>query len=534
MEIREAINRFKKAGQIKSWADGVFALYEDEKDYEQVKELRRYLRAKVADAPEEYMQLLRRSYMLTAPDKFDDYMIAMEWDRETKFYLPRRECLKDMVSMLQDLTDDKTDIACCSMPPGVGKSGVGILYCTFLGGRDPLNGIMLSSHKNTFLQGAYQEVLREVNSAEYNWKEIFPGRSVALTDAKNLNIGIDKAQRFNTFQFVSISAGMAGLARAKQLLYCDDLIEGTEEAFSIERLNTKWSKYTVDLVQRKSGPCKELHIATRWSVHDIIGRLAELHEGDPRFAMLNIPATDEAETHSNFDFGPIRDSFPLEKYMQIKNTMDSLSYGALYMGQPVEREGLVYQRENLRRYVDLPEGDPDAVLAVCDTAEGGGDDTVLPVFAVYGDEHYLIDAVVTSALPEYSDAMCAQVLFRQKVQKCQFESNSAGGRTADKVSELLKKMGGYCNITKRRTTGNKETKIIVESDWVKECVLFPDDRLLERGGAIWTLMNKLCSYTHMGKNAHDDVPDAMAQYAIFYRNLSGRPARLIDRSQWMI
>ena len=143
MEIREAINRFKKAGQIKSWADGVFALYEDEKDYEQVKELRRYLRAKVADAPEEYMQLLRRSYMLTAPDKFDDYMIAMEWDRETKFYLPRRECLKDMVSMLQDLTDDKTDIACCSMPPGVGKSGVGILYCTFSGGRDPLNGIML-------------------------------------------------------------------------------------------------------------------------------------------------------------------------------------------------------------------------------------------------------------------------------------------------------------------------------------------------------------------------------------------------------
>lgn len=281
MDIRGALLRFRRAGKVREWAECVIDLYGEEKDYDEVKDLRRFLRLNVGSSPEEYINLLRQSYIMTARDKFDDYMIAMEWDRENKFYLPRRTCLQNMVGILQDLTDDKADIACISMPPGVGKSGVGLLYCTFLGGRDPINGIMLSSHKNQFLQGAYQEILREVNSPEYNWKEIFPERKVAVTDAKNLSIGIDKAQRFNTFQFVSISAGMAGLARAKQLLYCDDLIEGTEEAFSIERLNTKWSKYSVDLVQRKSGPCKELHIATRWSVHDIIGRLEELHEGDP-------------------------------------------------------------------------------------------------------------------------------------------------------------------------------------------------------------------------------------------------------------
>lgn len=534
MDIREAANRFKSAGRIPDWADCCMELYKEEDDYDSIKNLRRYLRQNIGDSPEEYLALLRRSYMLTAPDKFDDYMIAMEWDRENKFYLPRRASLHNMVGMLQDLTDDKADIAAVSMPPGVGKSGVGILYCTFLGGRDPLNGIMLSSHKNQFLQGAYQEVLREVGSSEYNWKEIFPGRSIAVTDAKNLSIGIDKAQRFNTFQFVSISAGMAGLARAKQLLYCDDLIEGTEEAFSIERLNTKWSKYSVDLVQRKSGPCKELHIATRWSVHDIIGRLSEMHQGDPRFLVMNIPATDEAETYSNFDFGSIRDSFPLERFLEIKATMDPISYGALYMGQPVEREGLVFQREDLRRYVSLPEGEPDLVLAVCDTAEGGGDDTVLPVFAVYGDEHYLIDAVVSNALPEIVDPLCANILVRQKVQKCQFESNSAGGRTADKVDELVKKLGGYCNITKKRTTQNKETKILVESDWVKEYCLFPDERLIDRSGMVAALINKLCSYSHMGKNPHDDVPDALAQYAQFYRNLSGSKVKLIERNRFFI
>lgn len=530
MKLSEALKKFKNLKKVPEWRDACIEVYKESKDYNEVKGLRRYLRSNISDDPELYLSYLRDLYILTAPDSFDDYMIAMEWDRENKFYLPRRNSLHVMVNMLQDLLDDKADIAACSMPPGTGKSGVGIFFCTMLGGRDPLNGIMLSSHKNQFLQGAYQEVLREINSPEYNWKSIFPDRKVVVTDAKNLSIGVDAAQRFNTFQFVSISAGMAGLARAKQLLYCDDLIEGTEEAFSYERLKTKWSKYSVDLVQRKSGPCKELHIATRWSVHDIIGRLIEMHEGDPRFEVLNIPATNDEETISNFDYGNIRDSFPLERFMEIKKTMDPISYGALYMGQPVEREGLVYQRDTLRRYLELPEGEPDAVLGVCDTADGGGDDVVLPVFAVYGNDHYLIDAVVSNALPEVTDNLCAQVLFRQKVQRCQFESNSAGGRTADKVNDIVKSLGYHCNITKKFTSQNKETKILVESDWVKEHVLFPDDRLLDPTGSLNRLIGKLCSYTHMGKNAHDDVPDAMAQYAQFYRLMVGAKAELVDRS----
>ena len=534
MDINSALKKFRKAKKVPEWRDCVIEVYREGKDYDSVVDLRKYLRKNIADSPEEYLDYLKDLYVLTARDKFDDYMIAMEWDRGNKFYLPRRNSLLQMVGMLQKLTDDEADIACISMPPGTGKSGVGLFYCSFLGGRDPINGILTSSHKNQFLQGAYQEVLREVSSEEYNWGAIFPERSVAVTDAKNLSIGIDVAQRFNTFQFASIGAGLAGLARAKQLLYCDDLIEGTEEAFSIERLNAKWQRYTVDLVQRKSGPCKELHIATRWSVHDIIGRLTELHEGDPRFLVLNIPATNDEETVSNFDYGNIRDSFTLERFKEIKGTMDSISYGALYMGRPVEREGLVYHPDSLRRYLELPEGDPDAILGVCDTAEGGGDDTCLLVFAVYGDEHYLIDGVCSDALPEFTDPMCANVLARQNVQKCQFESNAAGGRTADKIDSILRGMGKHCNITKRRTTGNKETKIIVESDWIKEHVLFPDGRLLDKQGTLNKIINKLCSYSHKGKNPHDDVPDAFAQYSQFYRNIFGYSVQLLDRRKYFI
>ena len=44
-----------------------------------------------------------------------------------------------------------------------------------------------------------------------------------------------------------------------------------------------WEVYTTDLRQRKIGDhCKELHIATRWSVHDVIGRLEREYAGDER------------------------------------------------------------------------------------------------------------------------------------------------------------------------------------------------------------------------------------------------------------
>lgn len=213
MDIYEALKKFRKAKKVPEWRDCAIEVYREKRDYNSVVDLRRFLRKNVAEDPEVYLAYLKDLYVLTARDVFDDYMVAMEWERENKFYLPRRASLFQMVSILQDLADDKADIACISMPPGTGKSGVGLFYCSFLGGRDPVNGILTSSHKNQFLQGAYQEVLREVSSEEYNWGSIFPERSIAVTDAKNLSIGIDIAQRFNTFQFASLSQGPQALPR---------------------------------------------------------------------------------------------------------------------------------------------------------------------------------------------------------------------------------------------------------------------------------------------------------------------------------
>lgn len=529
--LLEAYEKFERAGMLDKAYACLHHSYEEDpgETYPYLKAFRAHVKQSMADNPVQNMELLKQAYTLSAKEKFDDFIIAMEWNKPTKakFYLPRRSALLPVVNALQDLEEGKLDLLCISMPPGVGKTATALFYLDWIGGRHPELATLTASHNNAFLQGAYEEVLRELTTEDYRWKEIFVGHDVAKTNAKDMQIAVDKPQRFPTYQFTSIGAGNAGKVRAMQLLYCDDLISDIEEAMSKERLDKKWQAYTVDLKQRKQGNCKELHIATRWSVHDIIGRLEDEHGHDPRARFIRMPALNE-KGESNFDYGGSA-GFTTEYFQEIKDSMDDVSFRALYMNEPIEREGLLYVQDDLRTYTNLPEDDPDAILAVCDTAEGGGDDTVMPIFAVYGPDHYLIDVVCSNALPEVTDALCTNALVRNKVQKCQFESNSAGGRTADKISEMVRSKNYFCHITKKKTTANKETKIIVESDWIKANVLFMDRSIIPKGGMYQEFMKKLCGYTVMGKNKHDDCVDAIAQYSQFYRRLLGYKAEIISR-----
>ncbi len=414
------------------------------------------------------------------------------------------------------------------------NSALALFYITWLVGKNPLEGILIGSHNGDILTDFYNECLRELDpTGDYRWHEVFPERKVVSTNAKAHKIDIDKAQRFSSLQFSSIGSGNAGKVRALQLLYCDDLIPGIEEALSAERLEKKWTLYNTDLRQRKYGnKCKELHIATRWSVHDVIGRLEDLYADTGRARFIRIPALDE-NGESNFDYGNGK-GYSTAAFLDIQKTMDDISFQALYQNEPIEREGLLYHPDQLRRYYELPDREADAILAVCDTASGGGDDLVMPIFAVYGNDHYLIDCVVSNELPEVTDNLCVEALVRNRVKQCQFESNSAGGRTADKVEEGVKKLATSkgikpTHITKKWTSQNKETKIIVNSAWVKEYCLFKDDKLIQSKSMYADFMKKMTTYTHKGKNKHDDVVDALAQYAVYTDSMSMNTISLLKR-----
>jgi len=475
--------------------------------------------------------LHKKVLLAAAPHDFDSYLLYVEWNRDPdkKFYPPRRKVLKQVAEAMQDLAERKIRLLTISLPPGTGKTTLAIFYLTWLAGRTPNEPMLSGSHSNAFIRGVYDECLRILDpEGEYLWHDVFPGIQVSSTNAKDCRIDIDKKQRFETLEFTSIGTGNAGLYRAMNLLYCDDLVSGIEVALSKERLDKLWETYTTDLRQRKQGDhCVELHIATPWSVHDVIARLQQKYGDDDDARFINIPALDENdESNFDYDYGVGYSTATLRAQREI---MDDASWRALYMCQPIEREGLVYSEDELRRYFELPKGDPDGIVAVCDTKDKGADYAFLPVAYVYGEDYYIDDCICDNNLPNIVDARLTEILVRDKVQMCRFESNSAGGRVAEKVQEAVKEKGGITHITTKFTTANKETKIIVNSAWVKEHCLFKDDSMYKRKSDYGKMMNFLCSYTMAGKNAHDDVPDGMAMLAEYAQSLVGAKVQIFKR-----
>lgn len=466
-----------------------------------------------------------------ARESFHLCLLAVEWNRDPdkKFYPPRKTVLRQVVQALQELEERKLDLLAVSMPPGSGKTTLAIFYLTWIAGRHPEEPTLTGSHSNSFVRGVYDECLRIFDAnGDYLWQEVFPETQVVNTNAKDCRIDLGKRKRFETLQFTSIGTGNAGLYRAMHLLYCDDLVSGIEVALNKERLDKLWETYTTDLRQRKIGDhCGELHIATRWSVHDVIGRLEAMYGDSPRAKFIVLPAMN-ANDESNFDYA-YGVGFNTQFYRQQRDIMDDASWRALYQNEPIEREGLLYHADELRRYFELPEEEPDAIIGICDTKDKGTDYAFLPVAYVYGQDYYIEDCICDNGLPEIVDARLADILVRHKVNQCRFESNSAGGRVAEKVQQMVKDRGGITHITTKYTTANKETKIIVNSAWVKEHCLFRDETMYKRNSEYGKFINMLCSYTMAGKNKNDDTADGMAMLAEYAQSFGANQVTVFQR-----
>lgn len=492
---------------------------------------------------EVYNSALR--YLASKHMDFDSYMLYVEKNRDAEemFYLPRRKQFMklDIVPSMQELLDDELDILSLSQPPGTGKTTLGEFFMSFVMGHFPNTSNLMSSHSGFMTRMFYDAIQNIIRSNEYCWADIFPDVVFESTNAKEETINLGKWQPFKTLTCRPIRASLTGVTRCEGYLYVDDLVSGIEEALSKERLDKLYGEYTTDLKSRKKKNAKEIHIATRWSVHDVIGRLERQYDGDKRAKFIAIPDIDPETGESNFDYD-FDVGFGVKYFTDMKASMDDVTYRCLYKSDPIEREGILYHPDDLMRYFNLPsdkqdeEGnpiinEPDAILAVCDTKDTGKDYNSMPVVYQYGDRFYLEDIVFRNIDPGTLDRLNAEMLVKHHVQQAQFESNREGSRTANEVEKIVKELGGRTHITKKYSTQNKETKIIVNSDWVKKHVYFKDASMYEPRSDYGEFMAQLCSYTQIGKNAHDDSCDSMAMLALFVDSLVGGKVEIMSRSE---
>ena len=400
-------------------------------------------------------------------------------------------------------------------------------FITWIIGRDPEGFSLFFSHSGDITRMFYDGILDiTTNETEYTWKKIFPNVPLQATNAKAETINFGKYKPFASCQCTSIGSSNSGKVRASKYLCLDDLIGGIEVALNKNQLDKLWNIYSVDARQRKIDGAKELHIATRWSVHDVIGRLQTMYEGNDRARFIAYPDIDPNTGKSNFEYD--RNGFSVEFFHEQESAMDEVSYRCLYKNEPIEREGLLYHDDELRRYFDLPDREPDAIIGVCDTKSKGIDYMVLPVVYVYDDDYYMVDCICDDS-SDYNlqETRLSKKICDHQMQRVEFESNAGGDRLAKNVTDKVKAMGGRCSITTKPTETNKETRIIVNSNWVKEHILFKDKSLYVRNSDYGRFMNQLLTYSVAGKNAHDDVCDAMANFTLFATKPERKAARIM-------
>lgn len=368
---------------------------------------------------------------------------------------------------------------------------------------------------------------------------MFPTIKIQGTNAKETTVNLERNGRFKTWTFRSIDGSLTGATRCNRFLTADDLVSGIEEALNKARLETLWTKVTNDLRSRRLDGCKEFYIATRWSVHDPIGKLQQLYAGNPRARFIAIPALNE-DRESNFQFAV--NGFSTKYFLDMKETMDEISFNCLFQQKPVEREGLLLPPDELRRFylnkdqvpekqnefTIMPTRDPDAIWGVCDTKDKGTDYESLPIAYQFGEDFYIPD-VVFDDNTDYAtlDRKTADILIRHQPHKVRFESNQAGGRIADNIEKMIK---GKCRtiIETKYTTANKETKILVNSDWIKKHCLFLEPALYKPKSDYGLFMGNVTTYTTKAKMPHDDGIDSLAMLAEYVSVPERKPTECVD------
>lgn len=478
-----------------------------------------------------FADLYWKALLLLAPYDFDSYLIYMEREREPKerFYLPRRDVLRKrgLTQALQDLEDGKYKLLTISMPPGTAKTTMNEFFASWVIGRDPSGYSLFASHSGDITRMYFDAVDSITSSAEYKFADVFPECKRQSVNAKMETINFGKYKPFKSLQCTSVGSKNAGKVRCNKYLICDDLIGNQEEALSKPRMDKLWMTYTVDLRQRKKDKCKELHISTIWSINDVVSRLKRKHEGDPAARFIVVPDVDPETNESNFEY-KYGVGFSREYFQDMEDTMDEVSYKCLYKGEPVEREGLLYPEDSLRRYMTLPDRDPDAIIGVCDTKSKGKDYMFLPCFYQYDNDYYMEDCICSDESDfEIQYSRIAELIIRHKMQMVDFESNSGGDRVAEEVEKRIRGKQN-CGITMHYTTQNKETKIIVNAEWVKKHCLFKDRSLYSPKSDYGKAMSFIMSYTVAGKNVFDDTVDGLAQFAQFTSNLLGGRTEIFE------
>lgn len=417
------------------------------------------------------------------------------------FDITKRPHLFEIARVFQKVETGELKKVMISLPPRAGKSYLTSMFCAWTFGKHPEDSIMRNSYGQDLANKFSYDVRAIIQLPKY--LEIFPHIKLRSDKANIVDWALQTSKQSAYF-----CAGVGGAITGKgcnRLAILDDPIKNIEDALSETILNKTWQWYTSTHKSRIEKFCAEIHIATRWSSKDPIGKLKESQPGE--WLEIVIPALDK--NGKSF----CEEVKTTEEYLELKKVQDDFIWEAEYMQNPVESKGLLFPMVSLKRFslqevsrLDVSNEEKwDAIVGYTDTADEGTDYLASLTGKIKGEFVYITDVVFTQEPIEITEPLVAQMIIDTNQNKHIVESNAGGKSFAVNVKKLITG-SSKCYVQSIPQTKNKETRILMKSGQIKQYFFFRND--YEVGSDYDKYMKQLTSYVKLGNNSHDDAPDA--------------------------
>ena len=415
------------------------------------------------------------------------------------------------------------------------NSTIGLFVQALLGGMYPDESILAAGHTTGLIDSFYDEIMNLITDDEYRYSKIFPNNKIVDKSSEYHFIDLNKKKRFHTYNYISIETGGTGKVQAERLLYCDDLVKDVEQANNPDRLEKLYHNYTSTIKDRKIQrlckdgvyrPCPEMHLNTPWSLYDVTSRVVAnaKSEGDmDRVRIISVPCYDEhGESNFMYDYGK---GFDRKYYHDMEVAEDPVIFSAKYLMTPVERDGLVFNKDNVCYYNELPADEPDKVVAYADVTHGGDDYFSMPIGFVYGSEVYIEDVLFINKFggDNKSRPLVRDIIMKYHVTRVGVEKNNGGDFYSTLMTQDLLDKHYRCHITSHNAPTNKakRDRILACQDDIKGIaterntyrVYFKQPDKIKGNKQYQLAMKNLFGWNQniaAQNKQHDDFPDSLA------------------------
>ncbi len=420
------------------------------------------------------------------------------------FYKKDRAFLIDLCNQLQDFYNSDEEVFIVNMPPRHGKSRTVGCFVEWLLGNNQKEKIMTGSYNET-LSGTFAKSVRntisevKADAASTVFSDIFPNVRIKQGDGAMNMWSLEEG--FMNYLATSPTGTATGFGAS--ILIIDDLIKSALEANNAAVLEKHWEWFTNTMLSRLEEGAKVIIVMTRWHSEDLAGKALEFYrESGAKVRHISYKALQEDGSML------CPEILSLKSYQSKIKAMGADIASANYQQEPIDIKGRLYS--TFKTYEKLPKDSNGNLLFseiknYTDTADTGDDYLCSINYGVYNKEAYVLNVLYTKAPMEQTEPATAELLFGDKVNAADIESNNGGRGFARSVERiLLQKHRSNKTIIRTFTQSkNKVARIISNATWVMEHVYFPvnwKDRFPE-------YYNAMVKYQREGKNKHDDAPD---------------------------